>query len=69
MSRGVSNAAVGGVLAAFCAGVYGYTMRAVGQDDLDVALEQRQTKAGVQGKQPAQGSGAKPAAGGAKPRT
>jgi hypothetical protein len=60
--RGVSNAAVGGVLAAFCAAVYGYSMHAVGQDNLDVALEQRVMKAEEQGKPAAQGSGAKPAA-------
>ena len=69
MSRGVSNAAVGGLLAAFCAGVYGYSMHAVGQDNLDVALEQRTAKAGEQGKPPAQGGGAQPAAGSGKKRT
>jgi hypothetical protein len=43
MSRGVSNGAIAGVLGLFCASAYVYTMRAVGQDELDVALAQRET--------------------------
>ena len=36
-SKGVSNAAIGGLLLAFVGGVYGYTMAAVGKNDVDEA--------------------------------
>ena len=65
MSRGVSNGAIAGVLGLFCASAYVYTMRAVGQDELDVALAQRETKAAAKDSKAA----AWPAAGGKASRT
>jgi hypothetical protein len=44
-ARGVSNGVIAGALGAFCVGAYVYTMRAVGQDDLDVAVAQHEAKA------------------------
>jgi hypothetical protein len=35
------NLVVAGSLGAFCVGAYTYTMRAVGRDDLDVAIAKR----------------------------
>ena len=44
-SKGLTNGLIAGSLFAFCAGVYVYTMNAVGRDDLDVAVAKREAAA------------------------
>ncbi len=59
-SKTVSNALIAGTLGAFCVGVYTYTMRAVGRDDLDVAVAKREAAAQTP-EQPAAAAAAKKA--------
>jgi hypothetical protein len=65
----VSNGAIAGVLGLFCASAYVYTMRAVGQDELDVALAQRETKAAAKDSKAAAAGSQGSAAGGKASRT